>query len=324
MCEPVSPVPRPRSRCWRRLSILLLVGTILVAAGWVFRYFWLVLPVGRGPAGPPVARAAFQKTWTTQKVLLVGIGDSVTAGWGVPRTHSYFGRLEKNPSDEFPDMQGLCLGAVLPNLKAENIAISGSTSLDHIRHIRDRLSRQDPDTLGIVVMTTGGNDLIHNYGRTPPREGAAYGATLEQSRPWIENFEKRLNEMIDLVEERFPGGCHIFMADIYDPTDGLGTPGLTGLPPWPDVMRIHQAYNGVIHRCADRRASVLLVPMHAAFLGHGIHCRQFWQEYYHREDPHYWFAFNLEDPNLRGYDAIRRLFLNEIVKVAGELQQNQK
>ncbi len=46
-------------------------------------------------------------------------------------------------------------------------------------------------------MTTGGNDLIHNYGRSPPREGAMYGATFEQARPWIENFDKRLGEMIE-------------------------------------------------------------------------------------------------------------------------------
>ena len=35
--------------------------------------------------------------------------------------------------------------------------------------------------------------------------------------------------------------------------------------------------------------------------------------------PHYWYAENLEDPNVRGYDAIRRLFLIEIAKVAEEL-----
>jgi lysophospholipase L1-like esterase len=305
----------------RRLLILSLIGLCLIAAGWAVRYFWLVLPMGEGPAGPPVAREPFQATWSTRKVLLVGIGDSVTAGWGVPQTHSYFGRLAKNPSDELPDMRGICLGTVLPNLKAENIAVSGSTSFDHVEHIRDRLATQDTDTLGIVVMTTGGNDLIHNYGRTPPREGAAYGATLEQAQPWIGNFERRLDTMVDMIEARFPGGCHIFLADIYDPTDGLGTPGMTGLPPWPDVMKIHQAYNDVIHRCAERRASVRLVPMHDAFLGHGIHCRQFWREHYRADDPHYWFAFNLEDPNLRGYDAIRRLFLIEIAKVAGEFKR---
>ena len=77
----------------------------------------------------------------------------------------------------------------------------------HLETIRDRLEKQAADTFGLVVMTTGGNDLIHGYGRSPPREGAMYGATLEQARPWIENFEKRLDEMIELLEAVFPAAA---------------------------------------------------------------------------------------------------------------------
>ncbi len=36
---------------------------------------------------------------------------------------------------------------------------------------------------------------------------------------------------------------------------------------------------------------------------------------YDRTDPHYWYQDNLEDPNDRGYDALRRLFLREIAGV---------
>jgi len=32
-------------------------------------------------------------------------------------------------------------------------------------------------------MTTGGNDLIHNYGKTAPRDGARFGATWEEAAP---------------------------------------------------------------------------------------------------------------------------------------------
>jgi len=52
--------------------------------------------------------------------------------------------------------------------------------------------------------------------------------------------------------------------------------------------------------------------------GHGIYCRQFWREHYRADDPHHWYGDNLEDPNHRGYDAIRRRFLIEIVKALPE------
>ena len=298
----------------RRLLWWLAFGIALVGAAIAVRYFWLSRPEGEGPAGPPVPAEAFARVWTTRKVLLLGVGDSITAGYGVPQEHAYVARLAANPADEFPDMEGICLSAVLPNLRIENIAVSGSTSLDHLAILRQRPKKQEPDVLGLVVMTTGGNDLIHSYGRMPPREGAMYGATLQQARPWIAAYESRLAAMIELLKKQFPGGCHIFLGDIYDPTDGTGSALGTGLPAWPDGAGIHRAYNEIIHRAAERDPCVHLVPMWQAFLGHGIHSTKFWHRHYRRDDPHYWYGSNLEDPNDRGYDALRRLFLLEMIK----------
>ncbi len=163
-------------------------------------------------------------------------------------------------------------------------------------------------------MTSGGNDLIHSYGRSPPRECAMYGATIEQAQPWIDQFETRLGLMFDGIEDRFPGGCEIYIGDIYDPTDGVGDAPSIFLPDWPDGLAIHAQYNAVITRVAGERDNVFVVPLHETFLGHGSHCRQFWRPHYDSEDPHYWFYDNIEDPNDRGYDAIRRVFLRSIVK----------
>ena len=302
-----------------RLIVLVLSGVALVAGVLAYSHFRFSRPIGEGPAGPSVPREAFAGTWTDRNVLLLGIGDSVTDGFGVRPAYSYVGRLVENPPDEFSDIDGICLSAVLPGLHVENIAVSGSTSLQHVEHVRERLEIQGPDTLGLVVMTTGGNDLIHNYGRTRPREGAMYGATLQQARPWIDNFRQRLDLLVDLIEARFPGGCHVFLADIYDPSDAVGDPPSAGLPRWKDCMAIHGEYNRIIHSCAAKRANVHLVPMHAEFLGHGVHCTQFWRRHYCPEDPCYWYGTNLEDPNERGYDAIRRLFLIEIAGIAESL-----
>jgi lysophospholipase L1-like esterase len=303
----------------RRLLVLVSLGALLVGGVLGYCHYWLSLPAGSGPAGPAVLREPFAEVWTDREVLLLGLGDSITAGFGVDPQHSYFGRLAENPHDEWPDMQGICLKAVLPNLRTVNLAVSGSSSLEHLELLHDRLDAQESDVFGLVVLTTGGNDIIHWYGTSPPREGAMYGATLEQAQPWIDNFAKRLDQMIDLIEERFPGGCKVFLADIYDPTDAVGDAPRAGLSEWPDGLAIHAAYNEVIHRCAAERACVHLVPLYREFLGHGIHCRQPWQEHYRSEDPYYWYADNLEDPNVRGYDAIRRLMLIEIAKVANEL-----
>jgi lysophospholipase L1-like esterase len=213
-------------------------------------------------------------------------------------------------------MSGKNLSTVFPNLETQNLAVSGSTSFEHYEVIKS-LQSQPQDVLGIVVMTTGGNDLIHNYGQMPPEEGAMYGASYTQAKPWIDNFELRLDEMLTHLRKIFPGGCQIFLANIYDPSDGTGNTGawLTGLPAWPDAERILLAYNATLSKFAAKYKYVHLVDIHKPFLGHGIHCRKFWIKHYRRDDPTYWFYLNIEDPSERGYDAIRRVFLIEMAKV---------
>lgn len=306
----------------RIFAIICFAVLLLPLAPLIWLYAVCAKPIGSGPAGPQPPREAFAKPWTSRKVLLLGLGDSVTAGFGVDGPYSYFARLAANPPDEFDDMRGICLSAVLPNLRTRNMGVSSSTSADHLETITDSLEVQDADTFGLVVMTTGGNDLIHDYGRSPPCDCAMYGATLEQARPWIANFEHRLSDIIRLIKTRFPGGCMIFLADIYDPSDGVGDAPSANLPDWPECMAVHAAYNETIRRVAAKHDSVYLVPMHAAFLGHGVHCAEPSRKHYRPDDPHYWYSWNIEDPNVRGYDAIRRIFLIEIAKHAGQFPSN--
>jgi lysophospholipase L1-like esterase len=304
----------------KRIVLILLIGAGLVLAAAAYIEFHVHLPEGYGPAGPAVSAKPFEHAWSQRKVLLLGVGDSVTAGFGARHGYSYFDRLAQNPADEFEDMRGRALSRVLPNLISRNLAVSGSNSLQHAEWINEKLENQPADVFGMVVITSGGNDLIHWYGRTTPQEGAMYGSTSEQAAPWVTRYENRLDQLFTTLENRFPGGCRIFIADIYDPSDGAGHPESAGLPAWPEVLAIHKAYNEALRRAAARHGTVRVVPMRDAFLGHGIHCRKFWAAHYHFDDPHYWFAPNLEDPNERGYDAIRRAFLNEIVKEAAAFQ----
>jgi lysophospholipase L1-like esterase len=298
-----------------RLTVMVSAGVVVITGALCYIEFALRRPIGAGPAGPPVVAEAFAAPWTERRVHVVGIGDSITAGLGArSRSRSFFNRLIRTPDDDFAELHGAHLSAVLPNQTHENLAVSGSTSLHHVSAIRDGLASHDPDVFGLIVMTSGGNDLIHSYGQRPPCEGAMYGATLEQARPWIENFESRLESMLTAIEERFPGGCEIFLADIYDPTDGVGDAPSVYLPHWPDGLAIHAEYNRAIANVASRRDNVFIVPLYRSFLGHGSHCRQFWRSTYDASDPYYWYFDNIEDPNDRGHDAVRRVFLNAIAE----------
>jgi len=303
----------------KRLLTLACVGVLLIIAAAGYLHFFQSRPIGTGPAGPQVPSTVFSRPWSEKQFLLVGLGDSVTAGFGARHGYSYFDRLVTNPPEEFEDMRGRCLQIALPHLKFTNLAVSGSTSSEHVAHL-SKLPDVGSNTIALVVMTTGGNDLIHNYGKTPPRDGAMFGATWDQAAPWVTNFDKHLEGMVNQINGHFPAGCHIFLANIIDPTDGMGDTELAGLPAWKDGEQIVAAYNEVIRRCAAKHSFVHIVDVHGAFIGHGIHCAQFWSAHYDAKDPHYWYFVNLEDPNERGYDAIRRLFLLEFARTANQFQ----
>ncbi len=306
---------RSRLNFKKRLKILLLAGVCSILGVLLYIHFWHNHEMGTGPTVPVVDRGPFQKQWSDREVFLLGLGDSITSGFGASPGKSYFYRLLKNPSDEFSEMEGLTLSAVLPNLTSENRSLSGTTSIELLEFSLPKIEEQPAETFGIVVLTTGGNDVIHNYGRTPPREGAMYGATMEEADLWFKNFEVRLTAILDLIEQKFPGGCDIFLGNIYDPTDGVGDTLNAGLPAWDDGLEVLQRYNQIIKTTCEQRPNVHLVDLHSTFQGHGIHCKKFWKATYRKEDPYYWYFDNLEDPNDRGYDAIRRLYLNKIAEV---------
>src|SRR5437764_80449 len=118
----------------KRLRWTLGVGAFAVLVVLAYVHFFLHLPMGRGPAGPSVDPELFIEPWTKEHVLLVGVGDSVTAGFGAAKGHSYFDRLAANSPDEFPEMKGLCLSRAMPELTTLNLANSGSNSLQHLAH----------------------------------------------------------------------------------------------------------------------------------------------------------------------------------------------
>ena len=157
--ETLSPGSAP-PRHGRRLIGLLAVGVVLLGAAGLYLYLTFNLTFGEGRAEPAVPRAAFAHPWTARPVLLVGLGDSVTAGFGARRGYTCFDRLIANPPDEFPDMHGICLSAVLPNLRTTNISVSGSVSMEHAQNQLPQVPHADAQTLGFVVITTGGYDLI--------------------------------------------------------------------------------------------------------------------------------------------------------------------
>ena len=308
---------------WRAFLLVLLlissgVGYFLYRVHLVTR----VLPMGSGPAGPAIGRQVFLESWYDGRVVLLGIGDSITRGFGASKKQQFFTLLHNNDDSLYPDMAGLDLSTVLNNLEINNIAQDYTVTQQHIDRQLPRIPVYGSDVKGIVIITSGGNDLIHDYGRSEAEDGAIYGCTYKQGVEWTENIKGRIGQILEGVTAKFPGGCEIFLANIYDPTDGVSDPQIAKLPRWPDAVRVLGLMNQKISELCDSYDNVHLVDIHSEFLGHGFHCTERWRRHYKKNGPHHWYDPNIEDPNLRGHDAIRRLYMAKMIEVLpGKLSQ---
>lgn len=277
-------------------------------------------PTTTRPAQQKASAAEIQRlakgrwVWANKKVVLLGIGDSVTDGYGAAKGRGYFDLLH----DSRPLGRSRIgdLRSAHKNIRAINISVSGANSGQCLKLLQARRPFAG-DLHGIVTMSIGGNDLIHWYGRTAPTRLAMFGATHKQAKPWIAAFRTRLDKILAEVERLLPAGCRVFLANIYDPTDGTGKIELGGLPRWPDGLKILAEYNRIIADAAARRRNVHMVDMRGLFLGHGLASTKAKTILARQKDPNYWYYSNLEDPNERGYAALYRLFYLEIGKVLG-------
>lgn len=290
------------------------VAVVALLCWWVIR---VPAPMGSGPAGARVDFVHFSGVWSERRVELVSIGDSVSTGYGAGKGLGYFELIRRNNDEVYPEMAGIELSRTLPNLSVARLASNSTNSIAHEQTI-ERMTVRESDVFGVVCLSTGGIDLIHWYGKRDPVEGAMYGASWTQAEPWIANFSARLDRMMLALRDKFPGGCAVFIATIYDPTDTVGDIENAGpmfwLPAWPDGKAVHTAFNDAVRATAGKHEHVHLVDVYTAMLGHGIHCADRTNPHYDADDPTYWYFENLEDPNQRGYDAIRRAFLNAMAR----------
>ena len=139
-----------RLRVW--LVIFLLIVMFAVYYGYRLSVGFLLLPMGDGPAGPAVSAEYFEKVWTEERVVLIGIGDSITRGLGASARHTYFNLLVKNDDEQYPDMKGADLGSVLPKLEAENFAQDYTITSEHLERQLPEIEEYPEDVKGIIVI----------------------------------------------------------------------------------------------------------------------------------------------------------------------------
>ena len=237
----------------------------------------------------------------------VALGDSMLIdyyaggpGWGAASL------LYKNLDDVYPDWKGKDLSTLYPGIKFHNLTSDGATTNTVLNWQLPRVPTGENQPT-IVVMTVGGNDLLHHYG-VPEERG------VELSYEMKRNLLKIISCFQD--PERFPKPTKIYIGNIYDPSDGMGNLEKEGYSPWPDGLKVLDHWNRRIQEVAEEKG-LTLVDIHRHFLGHGVNYDDSSGKYYDPKDNTPWLRLVIE-PNARGAHEIRKLFWEKIYEDSKE------
>lgn len=248
----------------------------------------------------------------TNPQRVVFMGDSITAGVGSSSSSgSYVHLILENMTSEWPDHDDEDLESLYPNLTdvidvSRGGATTGSLLNGQLSDLSDELGTEVAGET-IVVVTVGGNDMqsaipMVLFGGDAAGENAISGV--------IENMEEMLDYFDDTT--RFPDGVFVYLANVYEPTDGTGYVSNCFFGQnLSSVWHHFEAANSAIRDLAESR-DIALVDISAHFQGHGYHATDSTNAYYHGDDPTTWFSSDCIHPNDRGHHELRRVFMAAI------------
>jgi lysophospholipase L1-like esterase len=261
-------------------------------------------PVDEGPPADPDVDTWVPDTFPpSDPRRVVFFGDSITAGYGISDPGDvYTALMLANRDRRWPDQVGDDLAARFPALDdVLDVSVPGATTGTVVAdQLPDVEAAWGPVVEGevLVVGTIGGNDLT---------EAIFNGRDLDQATDDVlANLETITRFFHDPV--RFPGGAHVAITNVYEPSDGAGQVDecFFGL----DLSGVIPAFDGLIDdsRAQAERDGWAWVDLRGHFRGHGFHFDDE-GDWYEPEDPTLWFQADCIHPNERGHHEIRRLFM---------------
>ena len=219
----------------------------------------------------------------------VALGDSISIDdYAGGRGRGGASLLARNRDDDFPAWQGSELGVPFTQL-----ATDGATTATLLDVQLPRLERSGLRP-SVVTLTIGGNDVLGAYGDTR--------AALRTA----EVVGSRVAAALERLDAVLAPAARVVVGTVYDPSDGTGDTSSVGLPPWPEVVDVLAALNGVLRAVAARHGAAV-AEVHERFLGHGLSVGDPGQGEPRPADRQLWYCDVIE-PNAWGAGGVRAAF----------------
>lgn len=237
---------------WRTVGSAALISTLLCGIGFVYGVNQIQFPKAvSNPEAAPPAEAAPPKTSSVpmsakDKIQIVALGDSLTAGTGDLSGRGYVGQVKEKLAKQFGK----------PVFVLNNFAIPGFKTADVLQ---DMESKKDIDKsvaqADLVLLTIGGNDLFDGgQGIFTGEGGEGFNPKAAEER--IPEALKKLEQILDRVAKQNPNAVICYVG-LYHPFLDLDTKKEGSL--------VVQKWNTAAFEIANRYPNIVVVPTYDLF-----------------------------------------------------------
>lgn len=199
--------------------------------------------------------------------------------------------LYQNSDEHWPESAGDDLVTRYPGVEFENLAADGATIGEVFGEQASQLDATDDPVL--VTLTVGGTDILSALGSRPRR------ALLDRIGA---DIVEAYDFLVDTIRRSYVNG-RLILTTVYDPSDRSGKiPGVHD-DAGPLALDVLDRFNQHIRALASGTPQVFLADAYTHFLGHGVSAPEAERWYWTR---------SLLEPNARGANEIRRLWLDAL------------
>lgn len=236
---------------WRTIGSAALLSTLLCGFGFVYGVNQIMFPKAVTPPAdmaPPTEAAKPKESSLAakDKIQIVALGDSLTAGTGDLSGRGYVGQVKEKLEKQWGKPVFIFNNFAIPGFKTSDVL----ADMDAKKDIGTALAQAD-----LILLTIGGNDIFAGgQGVFSGEAGEGFNTTEAEQR--IPAAMKRLEQILDRVAKQNPNAVICYVG-LYHPFLDLDTKKEGSL--------VVQKWNAAAFEIANRYPNMVIVPTYDLF-----------------------------------------------------------
>jgi lysophospholipase L1-like esterase len=236
---------------WRTVGLAALLSTIVCVFGFIYAFNQIIFPkpvVSQELPSPEQSLKPVQSPLTTkEKIQIVALGDSLSAGTGDLSGRGYVGQTREKLEQQLGKPVFILNNLAIPGYRTYDLL----KDMDAKKDIGTALSQAD-----LILLTIGGNDLFEGGQDVLTGNSNEEGFNVKAAEERMPEALKRLEQIIGSIAKQNPNTTICYVG-LYHP--------FLDIDPKREGSATIQKWNTAAFEIANRYPNVVVVPTYDLF-----------------------------------------------------------